>query len=667
MQINGNSPAIRGTAPLNPTSITPPAGEAPATTATATVRPAVETEAEKGTRNLTNALVAMFGSMSPPVQAMFDIMTGGLTQKSYQSMLAKGVTVDHLKQAGIAFAPMLLGFQAVGQIQGAGALSWLNQAKSLEDLLKTPENQAKAGQALVDQLVGVIFPGPENALLRQGASELLTQGSLNPLTAAQLGASGLKNLAETLGKYRDLILEVAPGETAGHLNSMLYAVGIAASAPNPTGQSVNAAAQNALPPGMQNAGGTYAPPSADGTIGSFTSGSVDNWAANPETVRPDPLPPTATTGGSVTPGGSSGVAPGSSAGAQPGSTWGLPWGSVAGEAATTFGGSASTSGSVSGSIPGVPGGASYAASGDASAHYGGGAYASGSASLDENGLNAEGRVGVGIEAGVEANAHAEFNTGISQTTFDGHVDASVEARAEASGSLRVDGSGVHAEGHVGAAVRAEANASADLSTSLFGGLVSETLHGDAEARAEVAAEASGRLNAGFDEEGNFELDLGFDARASASAEAQAHGEATVNIFGFTFGVEGYASAQAGVEAEATGWLSYKDGQLRIGGGIGAALGIGAEVGGGIIIGVPPFVDDVISGVAGAVGAVANGIGDAVKGIGDFFGGLFGGGGGSQKPAAEAAMPTAPAWSLSDLGDWVEDLANGGTSAGTATA
>lgn len=645
MQINGNSPAIRGTGPLAPATATAPTGEPPVTaTVTATARPEAETPAERGTRNLTNALVAAFGSMNPAAQAMFDIMTGGLTQKSYQSMLAKNASVEMLQQAALGFAPMLFGFDPVGQIQGSGALSWLMQAKSLEDLLRTPDNQAKAGQALVDQLVGVIFPGPENALLRQGASELLTQGMLNPLTAMQLGSSGLRSLGETLNQYRELILDVAPGETAGHLNSMLYAVGLASSADHPTGQSVNAAAQNALPAGMQNAGGTVTPPASDGGIGEYQAGSVDDWANNP-------------------------TPPGASGGSQGGVTIvDVPpsSGSSPSQPSGGFGGSASTSGSVSGSIPG----ANYSLSGDARASYGGGTYAEGSAGIDENGLHAEGRVGVGFRAEAEANVHGEFNTGFSNTTVNGHVDASFDARAEASGSVRVDGDGVHAEGRVGAAVRAEVNASADMTNSLFGGAIVDRTSVQGHAQAEAAAEVTGRLNAGFDEEGNFELDLGFDARASATAEATAKFEKTINIFGFTFGVEGYAAAQAGAEAEASGWLSYKDGQLRIGGAIGAALGVGVEYGGGIIIGIPPFMQDAVNGLAKGIGAVAGGIGDVAKGIGDFFGGLFGGGGGDGAAAggaAQPAMPSAPAWGLNDLGDWMEDLANGGTSAGTALA
>lgn len=658
MQINGNAPAYRGTAPLAPTA-TAPTGEPPtAPTEPMATRPAGETPAELGTKNLSNALVATFGSMSPPVQALFDVMTGGLTQKSYQAMLAKGVTVDMLQQAGLAFAPMLLGFQPVGQIMGSGALSWLKQAKSLEDLLKTPENEAKAGQAMVDQLAGVIFPGPSNALLRQGASELLTQGALDPLTAQQLGSSGLRTLGETLGKFRDLILEVAPGETGPQLNSMLYAVGIAASAERPTGQSLNAAAQNALPAGMQQATGTPATPkgsqpatsASDGSIETFTAGSVENWANTPGQTASGSAPtesgvPLAT------------VRPGSNSPSTPTSS-----------SPTSFGGSVSTSGSVSGTIEGVPGGANYSLSGNASANYGGSVYSEGSAGIDENGLHAEGRIGAEIHAGVEANAHGEFNTGISHTTVDAHVDASVEARAEAGGAIRVDGNGVHAEGHVGAEVHAEVNANADMATSLFGGAITDTTHVEAHAEAEASAEASARVNVGFDEDGDFELDLGFDAHASASVEAAAKGQRTINIFGFTIGVEGYAAAQAGVEAGVSGWLSYKDGQLHIGGSIGAALGIGVEYGGGIVIGLPPFMQDVVNGAAKLVGGVVGGIGDAVKGIGDFFGGLFGGGGaGADGAAAQPAMPSAPAWSLSDLGDWMEDLANGGTSASTAMA
>lgn len=581
MQINGSSPTYRGTGPLAP-GATVPTGEAQGSVPAAA--PEAVTPAERGTRNLTTALVAAFGSMSPPVQALFDVLTGGLTQKSYQALVAKNVTVEMLQKAAVAFAPMLLGFQPVGQIQGAGALSWLSQAKGLEDLLRTPENEAKAGQALIDQLVGAILPGPENALLRQGGSELLSRGVLEPATAVLLGQEGLRTLGDVLGRYRDLLLAVAPAETAPPLNSMLYAVGLAASAPSPTGASITAAAQNALPAGMQQAG-----PSA------------------------------------------------------------------------TFGGSASTSGSVGASLPG---GGGYAAAADASASYGGGAYAEGSAGIDDTGAHAEGRIGVDFHAEAEANAHGELDTGISKTTLDAHVDAAIDARAEASGSVRLDGDGLHAEGHVGAEVHAEANASVDMDTSLFGGAVGETAHLEGHAEAEASAEASGRLNAGFDDEGNFELDLGFDAHASATAEADVRGAASINVFGFTFGVEGYAEAQAGVEAGVSGWLSYKDGQLHVGGSLGAALGIGGEVGGGLVIGIPPFLQDAVSGAAHMGGGAIDGLGDAAKAVGDFFGGLFGASGGS--PAAtEPALPTAPAWSLGDLGDWMDDLAGGGTSAGEA--
>lgn len=68
------------------------------------------------------------------------------------------------------------------------------------------------------------------------------------------------------------------------------------------------------------------------------------------------------------------------------------------------------------------------------------------------------------------------------------------------------------------------------------------------------------------------------ARGTAGASAVAKAEAEVKLSAGPFSVVGNAYASAGAEARASGVIGYEDGKLKLGGSVGAALGLGAGAG-----------------------------------------------------------------------------------------
>lgn len=196
-------------------------------------------------------------------------------------------------------------------------------------------------------------------------------------------------------------------------------------------------------------------------------------------------------------------------------------------------------------------------------------------------------VNIKIAAGsVEASAFKEKWEGDTKLgVLDAHHKAEVKAlSAGAGGSVGFTNGGVKATGTAGAyLVKAEAEGSLKAGPAEVGG----------SAKGFVGAEVNGNLTVG----GNG-LDAGIDAFAGARIEGEVHGD----VGGIGAGLKGEAWAGVGAEANVTAGFN-EDGKFKIGGELGAGVGVGGKV--GFEITVDP------SEVVKTAGDVANAASEAV--------------------------------------------------------
>ncbi|MEN9796641.1 MAG: hypothetical protein RL653_337 [Pseudomonadota bacterium] len=200
----------------------------------------------------------------------------------------------------------------------------------------------------------------------------------------------------------------------------------------------------------------------------------------------------------------------------------------------------------------------------------------------------EGHAGLSVDAqGIRADFERTAGAGLyarSEGQVDGRYgsaryDASAKAEAVAtvSGQGRIDANGLDAvvEARVGATVEVEVNASARTrgirvgDTELYAGVA-----GHAKASASLEAHADGRVTVTRHPPTAV-------IRGSAGASAVAKAEASVTASAGPFSVSANVYGSAGAEARADGIIGYEDGKFRIGGSLGAAVGLGA--GGGATV------------------------------------------------------------------------------------
>lgn len=178
-------------------------------------------------------------------------------------------------------------------------------------------------------------------------------------------------------------------------------------------------------------------------------------------------------------------------------------------------------------------------------------------------------------AGVYANASGRTEGRFGEASYDARAKAEAYASVDAQGRLDSNGLTAQVNARVGATIEAEITAEARTKTvTVLGTPVDASVQAHGRAVAEAVAEATGTV--AITRNPPTAIAKG---TVGASAVAKAEGEIRLSAGPFSVVANGYVSA--GAEAKATGILGYEDGKLKIGGSIGAALGVGA--GGGVTV------------------------------------------------------------------------------------
>jgi|APLak6261675434_1056106.scaffolds.fasta_scaffold02038_2 hypothetical protein len=175
-----------------------------------------------------------------------------------------------------------------------------------------------------------------------------------------------------------------------------------------------------------------------------------------------------------------------------------------------------------------------------------------------------------------AGVYAEASDHVSGRYGDASYQATAkaEARASVDAQGRIDSNGLDATvtARAGVSVEAEVTGHANSQSVTLGGVpMNAAVDGRAKVTAEAVAEATGTVAI----KRNPPTAI---ARGTAGASAVAKAEAEVKLSAGPFSVVGNAYASAGAEARASGVIGYEDGKLKLGGSVGAALGLGAGAG-----------------------------------------------------------------------------------------
>lgn len=164
------------------------------------------------------------------------------------------------------------------------------------------------------------------------------------------------------------------------------------------------------------------------------------------------------------------------------------------------------------------------------------------------------------------------------------IDASLSGVAHVEGRAVIGEQEIGLEASAGAVALARVAAQASGSANL--GILEA--HGKAGISAEAHAEASahGRAWLGVDSLGLPAFSLGAAARTDAAAGVRSHAEGSASFLGLLeVGGSGSLKALAGAASSFLGSLSFRDGKLAIGAGLGAAAGFGAEAQAGVSVGL----------------------------------------------------------------------------------
>ncbi|MDP3237943.1 MAG: hypothetical protein Q8N26_34450 [Myxococcales bacterium] len=171
-------------------------------------------------------------------------------------------------------------------------------------------------------------------------------------------------------------------------------------------------------------------------------------------------------------------------------------------------------------------------------------------------------------AGVYAESSGRVSGRFGEASYDARAKAEVKASVDANGRLDLNGLDASVNLRVGASVEAEVTGRASTKSVTISGVeVDASVEGYARASAEAVAEANGTVQ--ITRNPPTAIAKG---EAGASAVVKIEGEVRFEAGPFAAVVSGYASA--GAEARASGIIGYEDGKLKLGGSLGAALGVG---------------------------------------------------------------------------------------------
>ncbi len=172
------------------------------------------------------------------------------------------------------------------------------------------------------------------------------------------------------------------------------------------------------------------------------------------------------------------------------------------------------------------------------------------------------------KAGVYAESSGQVSGRFGEASYQAGAKAEAKASVDARGRIDTNGLDATVTARVGASVEAEVHARAETPSVSIGGVdVNASVEGHARATAEAVAEATGTVQITRDPPTAI-----LKGEAGASAVAKVEGEVKFSAGPFSVEALGYASA--GAEARASGVFGYEDGKLKIGGSLGAALGVG---------------------------------------------------------------------------------------------
>lgn len=172
-----------------------------------------------------------------------------------------------------------------------------------------------------------------------------------------------------------------------------------------------------------------------------------------------------------------------------------------------------------------------------------------------------------------AGLYAQHNDSVTGAhgTASYQAGAKLEAKAgvDAKGKLNLNGLDASANARVG--VTAEASIKGKLESNSLGTIGGKEIKVGLEGSAKVAAEAEAHVDGKVKITRNPPSAI-VEGSAGASAVVKAEAEVKASAGPFSVKASGYASA--GAEAKASGVLGYSDGKLKIGGSLGAAVGLG---------------------------------------------------------------------------------------------
>ncbi|MBB4908803.1 putative T7SS-secreted protein [Actinophytocola algeriensis] len=174
----------------------------------------------------------------------------------------------------------------------------------------------------------------------------------------------------------------------------------------------------------------------------------------------------------------------------------------------------------------------------------------------------------------------EGATQVGDVTMAGSAEAKAGAKANASLSAGLDGVKGSAAASVGATAQAQ------------GSLVSGPAELNGKAEAFVGAEAGANLSAG---------PTGVTAGVDAFAGARVEGSVSADVGGVGAGLKGEAWAGIGAEANVTFGMD-EAGKFRLGGEAGVGLGVGAKLGGEIVLD-PAELTKTATDVANTIGSL----------------------------------------------------------------
>lgn len=189
-----------------------------------------------------------------------------------------------------------------------------------------------------------------------------------------------------------------------------------------------------------------------------------------------------------------------------------------------------------------------------------------SVSIGANGVDAK------FKREASAGLYAQHNDSVTGAhgTASYQAGAKVEARAgvDAQGKLNLNGLDASVNAKVGVSAEASVTGKLESNAVKIGGV---DMKASVEGTATVKAEAEAHANATVKITRNPPAVVA-TGEVGASAVVKAEGSVKASAGPFSVKASGYGSA--GAEAKASGTIGYQDGKLKLGGSLGAAVGLG---------------------------------------------------------------------------------------------